>query len=433
MYTTLYKISERLMPAWLHERLIGRWGAHGLKRYTSNTLWALIVRIFNSVTSFLVTIYLVRHLGPTNYGELSYALSFVSLFGIIATLGIDNVLYRDLVKYPDRKNEYLGTAFTIRVVAGTIAGLTAAAFGLYANPDDVSRLVIILLSCTFVFTSFNIITNEFQANVAQKYPSFVTLFVVIILNLLKLGVIIAGEGVLYIAAILLLEPVLYAIFFSYIRIKHYGSFSAWRFDRGVAKSLLIDSWPFIFIAVFMALYSRIDQIMLKHLVDSAAVGIYDAALRLAEAWLFIPAIIASSLFPAIVNGKKAGTGEYRARLLLMVGVFLSLAIAVALPLSLLSKPLIALLYGAEFSGSAAVFSIYVWVGVWAVIDIVTRQYLIVENMRKTIFFLSAGTALLNTGLNFLLIPALGPAGAAWSTFISYAMMSIPLIFIYRLK
>lgn len=433
MYTTLHKISVRLMPSWMYESLIGRWGAHGLKRYTRNTLWALIVRIFNSVTSFLVTIYLVRYLGPTNYGELSYALSFVSLFGIIATLGIDNVLYRDLVKYPERKNEYLGSAFTIRVVAGLIAGVAATGFGLYANPDDVSRLVIILLSCTFVFTSFNIITNEFQANVAQKYPSFVTLIVVIILNLLKVWVIFSGEGILYIAAILLLEPILYAVFFSYIRVSHYGSFAAWRFDRQVAKSLLIDAWPFIFIAVFMTLYSRIDQIMLKHMIDSASVGVYDAALRLAEAWLFIPAIIASSLFPAIVNGKKTSVDEYRHRLLLMVGVFLALAIAVALPLSILSKPLIALLYGAQFSGSAIVFSIYVWVGVWAVIDIVSRQYLIVENMRRTIFFLSAGTAILNTGLNFLLIPTLGPAGAAWSTFISYSMMSIPLIFIYRLK
>ncbi len=433
MYSNLNLLAEKILPSWMHHKLIGRWDSKGFKKYSSNTAWALAARIFNTLTSFFVTIYLVRYLGPTNYGELSYALSFVSLFGIVATLGIDNVLYRDLIKYPEQRNVYLGTAFIIRLVAGALAGLIAASIGLLSNPDDVSKLVIALLSATFIFTAFNIITNEFQANVAQKYPSLITIAVVIILNILKLLVIFSGKGVLYFAAILLIEPVLYAILFSYIRVRYYGSFSNWKFDLKVARSLIHDAWPFIFISVFAALYSRIDQVMLKHLIDSAAVGVYDAALKLAEAWLFIPAIIASSLFPAIVNAKNISAREYRARLLTMIYVFVTLALAIALPLSLLSKPLIQLFYGAAFSGSAIVFSIYVWVSLWAVIDMVTRNFLVIENMRKTIFFMTVATALLNTGLNFILIPLFGPAGAAMSTFISYAMFSLPLIMIYRIK
>ncbi len=433
MFKILHALSLRLMPPWMYGRLIGRFDSRGMRRYTSNTLWALTARTFNIVTSFVVTIYLVRYLGPTNYGELSYAISFVGIFGILATLGIDNVLYRDLIKYPDNRDRYLGTAFVIRLIAGVVAGVVTATIGFHTNPDELSRMIIALLSMTFVFTSFNIITNEFQANVAQKYPSFVTMVVVAILNTLKVGVIVSGQGIIYLAGILLLEPILYAIFFSYIRVKHYGSFATWRFDRGVARSLIVDAWPFIFIAVFMALYSRIDQIMLKHMVDSAAVGVYDAALRLAEAWLFAPAIIASSLFPAIVNAKSVNNQEYRHRLLALVTIFVTMAIIIALPLSLFSLQIIEFFYGADFGGSGAVFSIYIWVGVWAVIDIVTRNFLIVENMRKTIFLLTAGTAILNTVLNLILIPLYGPAGAAWSTFISYAILTMPLAMIYRLK
>lgn len=173
--------------------------------------------------------------------------------------------------------------------------------------------------------------------------------------------------------------------------------------------------------------------MLKHLIDSTAVGVYDAALRLAEAWLLLPAIIASSLFPAIVNGKNLGIDEYRTRLLTMSGVFVGLAVAVAVPFSIFSDRVINLFYGSDFSGSGIVFSIYLWVGVWVAIDIVTRHYLLVENKRKTIFFLTAGTALLNTGLNFIMIPAFGPAGAAWSTFIAYAVLACPIFMIYKMK
>lgn len=421
------------MPEWIYQRIIGKWNKEGLQKYADNTFWALTARTINTISSFFVTIYLVRYLGPDNYGNLSYALSFISLFGIIATLGIDNILTRDLVKYPERKNDYLGTAFYIRLVAGVVAGLAAGTIGYFANQDDVSRLVVLLLSGTFVFSAFRVIVNEFQANVAQKYPSFITLIVVFILNVLKIAVILVGEGVLYVAAILLLEAVLYAILFTYIRFRHYGSIRHWRFNKQVAVSLLMDAWPFIFIGVFMATYSRIDQIMLKHLVDSSAVGVYDAALRIAEAWLFVPAIIANTLFPAIVNAKKTDVVEYRSRLLTLVTVFVALAICVAIPLSLFSKSIIHLLYGEAFSGSAVVFSIYIWVSVWAVIDIVTRNFLIVENMRKTIFLMTIGTAILNTLLNLVLIPAFGPAGAAWSTFISYALFSLPLIWIIKLR
>lgn len=433
MYSFLNSFAVKLLPSWIYDRLIGRWDARGIQRYAGNTLWALLARVINTLTSFFVVIYLIRYLGPTNYGELSYALSFVGLFGIIAALGIDNILYRDLVKYPEKRNVYLGTAFVIRIVAGVVTAIIAGTAGIIANPDDVSRVVILLLSGTFIFNAFSIIANEFQANVAQKYPSLVTLIVVLILNILKLVVIWRGEGILYIAAILLLEPILYAVLLSYIRVRHYGSFLNWRFDRNIAISLLRDSWPFMFIAVFITLYSRIDQIMLKHLLDSSAVGIYDAALRIAEAWLFVPAIIASSLFPAIVNAKSLGVSEYRARLLTLTATFVVVASIIALVLSLISKPLMLLLYGEAFAGSAAVFSIYAWVSVWAVIDITMRNFLIIENLRKTIFFVTVGTGLLNTALNFVLIPALGPAGAAWSTLISYAIFSLPLIMVYRLK
>lgn len=433
MYSVLNSLIRKVLPSWIYTRVIGRWNSEGLRRYTSNTLWALGARTFNTVTSFFVTVALIRYLGPDSYGSLSYAISFIGLFGIVATLGIDNILYRDLVQHPEKRNVYLGTAFGIRVGAGLLAGLLAIVVGFIANPHDVSHLVIFLLAGTFVLSSFKVIINEFQALVAQKYPSLVTVAIVVILNVLKIGVIIAGEGILYIAIILLLEQVLYAVFLSYLRVRHYGSLRAWRFDSRVARQLLYDAWPFIFIGIFMTVYSYIDQIMLKHLIDSAAVGVYDAALRIAQVWLFVPAIVASALFPAIVHAKQTSVHEYRTRLLTLVSIFVVAAVCIALPLSLLAAPIIHLIYGGAFTGSIIVFAIYIWVSVWAVIDIVARHFLIVENMRKTIFWITIGTAVLNTVLNLILIPALGPAGAAWSTFISYALFALPLIKIIRMK
>ena len=198
-------------------------------------------------------------------------------------------------------------------------------------------------------------------------------------------------------------------------------------------SLLRDSWPFIFIAAFTTIYVRIDQVMLKPLVDSSAVGLYDAAVRIAEVWLFVPAIIASSLFPAIVNARASSVQEYRKRLIVLAIFMIIIGVSVALPVSLLAEPIMVLLYGSAFAASATVFAVYVWAGIWASLDIVVRYFLIAENKRTLIFVTSFSTAVLNILLNLYLIPKYGIAGAAWSTFISYAILALPFILILTMN
>src|SRR5579864_1135586 len=94
----------------------------GFRRYFKNTSWSMGAKIASLAVSLLVSIYSARYLGPANYGELSYAVSFVGIFAFIASLGIDSVLYRDLVKHPEQRNEYMGSALVLKLVAG--AGAT---------------------------------------------------------------------------------------------------------------------------------------------------------------------------------------------------------------------------------------------------------------------------------------------------------------------
>ncbi len=422
-----------MLPAWISDRFLEYWHSTGMKRYASNTGWALATRVLSVLMSFFVTIYLVRYLGPENYGNLSYAISFVGIFSVISTLGIDNVLYRELIMYPERRNEYLGSALVLKLTAGIVAS-TATVLGAFVlAADDVSKVIILILAGTFIFNAFNVVVYEFQANVQQKYPSLVSLCVVFILNLLKLWVIAADQGILYIGAILLLESVLYATLFAYIRLRYYGSLFSWHYNQATALSILRDSWPFIFIALFASVYARIDQIMLKHLIDSTAVGIYDAAVRIAEVWLFIPGIIVSSLFPAIVNAKLTSPVEYKKRLLTLTAALVGVATLLAIVSSLVAKQLMFALYGPSFVGTAAVFSVYIWSGVFVSVSMVLHYFLLAENRRKIIFFSSLATMALNVVLNVILIPPYGVMGAASATLISYAILILPAILILRIK
>lgn len=422
-----------LVPQWIQERLEEHFGNEGLKKYVRNTTWALAAKVISVLVSFVVTIYLVRYLGPENYGKLSYAVSFLSIFAVISNLGIDSVLYRELIVYPEKRNVYLGSAFIIKLCASLLATVLTILGALLFAKDDVSQLIIIILSGTFVFKALYIIVYEFQANVQQKYPAIASLCVVLILNILKIGVITFDKGILYMGVILLIESILFATLLVYIRIKHYGSFHKWSYDKKIILSILKDSWPFIFIALFTSIYSRIDQVALRHMVDASAVGIYDAAVRIVEVWFFIPGLITASLFPAIVNSKIISIAEYKKRLFSLIGFLVGSSIIIAAITSLIAKPLIATLYGPDFIQSASVFSIYIWAGIFISINTVLYYYLLNENKQKLIFFTSLGTMILNIVLNILLIPHLGVIGAAWATLISYTILILPIIKIIKHK
>ncbi|HIE32696.1 MAG TPA: hypothetical protein EYP81_01425, partial [Thermodesulfobacteriaceae bacterium] len=96
-----------------------------------------------------------RYLGPEQFGLFSYAASFVGLFTAFATLGLDGIVVRELVKDESRVNELLGTAFWLKVAgAFLVLGLLAIAVNFTSNDTTTNYLIFIIASAT-VFQSFN--------------------------------------------------------------------------------------------------------------------------------------------------------------------------------------------------------------------------------------------------------------------------------------
>lgn len=404
-----------------------KWQHAGFQKYFRNTGWMFAAKIASLVISFIATAYIARSLGPTNYGELSYALSFSGLFGFLAGLGIDQILYRDLIKFPEKRNEYMGTAMVLRLIAGGATVIICMLSAFIFSPKDVSLILIFIVSLTFIFSSFQLLNYEFQAEVKAKYPSIISLIVVLILNILKIIVILTGQGVIYLAGIVLLEPILYTISLIYLRLKVYGTIINWNYNKDVAISILKDSFPLIFASAFFAVYARIDQVMIKNMIDTESVGLYSSAVSISEVWYFIPNIIVMSVFPAIINAKKTSEELYYKRIKKLFLVLMSVSILTALPTMLLSKYLITIIFGAGFIGALTILQIYVWSNIGAALGSLAQQILIAENLTKVLSVTTFLGMLTNVLLNIILIPKYGMVGAALATLISYFIPFISLV------
>jgi O-antigen/teichoic acid export membrane protein len=198
----------------------------------------------------------------------------------------------------------------------------------------------------------------------------------------------------------------------------------------MAKNLLKDSWPLILNLVFVSIYMRVDQVMIKEIMNSNAVGQYSAAVSLSQAWYFIPSIIGSSLFPAIVNAKNISNELYYDRLQKLYDLMVIFAIVIAIPMTFVSDFLVEILFGDEFVLTGKVLSIHVWAGVFVFLGVSTSKWILTENLQRYSSICLFIGMLSNIALNLIMIPSFGIVGAAVATIISQSISVLfaPLLF-----
>lgn len=406
----------------------------GLRRYSTNTAWGFFGRFFSLGVAFFVSVYVVRYLGPRQYGLLSYSVSFVGLFGFMANLGLDTILCRDLVKYPEKRDELLGTAFFLKFFGSLVAIFLILLISWIAGNDLYTTFLIAIIALSvFIRSPIDVINIYFQAKVLAKLPVILSLFINGFLSLLKVVLVLLDASLVYFVLVFFMESIITFAGLIYIYTINKLRVWDWRVNPQLAKELLTNSWPLVFAGVFILIYSRIDQVIIKYLMDESAVGIYDVGVRLSEVWYFIPSMIVGSLFPAIVNAKKVDEQLYQTRMSKLYSLLIYLSLIIVVPVFLLADRLVILLYGEAFIEAANVIRIYAWTSVATAIGTVVNYYLINENYTKLSLFSNFFGMLINVLLNIILIPIYGIFGAALATLISYFFIPISVLFFKKTR
>ncbi len=378
--------------------------------------------------SLLSTFYIARTLGPQNFGELSYAQSVIGILALFSAL--TGTFYRDVIRHPDQENRLLGTAWVVAFIGAFFTSALALLYVTFFSHEQLTIMVIAILCLAQFISPFSIIQNIFYAKAETKWLSITNLSVHILISTFKITAMIAGQGVLVLASIMLLEQALIALSYSFLyKHLHGGSVLKWRFDLPYMKRLVADSFPLMIITATGMISARIDQIFIKHYLDMATVGLYNVAVQLSEVWQFLPGVILAAIFPAIVNG-RAIKQSYRRRLFSLAGVFTAYGVALSLFLTLAADPIIQFIYGSSFSGSVILLKIYIWSLTGMILGFLISHFLTTENKRKILVACAIIPMILNILLNFMLIPHYGAAGAAAATVISYSIAPF-LLFTFK--
>ena len=391
----------------------------GFRRYFANTSWMFGEQVLRIIAGLFVGIWVARYLGPKQFGMFSYVTAFVAIFSTIAKLGLDGIVVRDLVNDPLKSNAYLGTAFWLKLFGGLIALVVIVFATLLISNDHTTNLYIFIIASGIIFQSFEVVDFYFQSRVLSKFVSLCKMTQLLLSSLLKIYFVLTGADLFWFVVVSFIDQLSLAVTF-YIAYKYQKNDNFYHhFDLGIAKNFLKFSWPMIFSGLVVMVYMRIDQIMIKEMLGDKELGVYSSAVRLSEAWYFIPMVITSSLFPAIVSAKKISKELYYSRLQNLYTFMVWMSIAIAIPMTFLSDWLVMLLYGEAYIGAGKILMIQTWAGVFVFLGVASSSWLTSENLQIIAFYRTLGGAIINIVLNLLLIPVYGITGAAIATLVSY--------------
>lgn len=407
----------RYLPAFMQRKLEGR---HILQKAIGNTGWLMADQAVRMGGGLLIGIWMARYLGPEQYGLFSYAIAFVMLFSSFAGLGLESIVIRKIVRDPSSRDEVLGTSFFMMLSGGLVVfGLAMGTVYLVRPDDTLSHWLVGITVAGTIFQGFNAIDFWFESQVQSKFAVLAKDSAFLLTGIVKIAFILMNAPLVAFAWAGLAEVALGSagLVISY-RANGYRV-KAWRFSPAMAVQLLRDSWPMVFSSVVTMIYLRIDQVMLGDMVGSGEVGVYSAAVRLADAWYAIPFAICTSVFPAIVEAGTVDEELFHAQLQKLYNLMALISYAVAIPVTFLSGWIVTALFGAAYAKSGPLLAMLIWAGLFTNLGAARSVFLISMNWTKVYLVSMSLGCILNLALNYLLIPIYGAMGAVVASLISY--------------
>ena len=393
-----------------------------LKKVMDSIVWLLLDKLLRMFVGIVIGIWLLRYLAPERFGMYSAALSFTALFAIVSSLGLRRVVVRELIKFPQQKTEILGSAFTLMSISGCSFWVICTLCGAwYFHDDNILFYLVSIMSLRFIFQAFEPIIHFFEAQTELKYTVYATNAAYFFSNLCKISLILFEADLLAFAMLFVFDGLLTALSLIFIFRKRGYQLSSWKYSSKIAKGLLRDSAPLIFAGVMITVNAKIDQLMLREMVNDTEVGLYAAAYRLVEILFFVPNVIKQSIFPNILEEYKRNTRQFYLKLENVLTLLYAFSYVAILSILLFSDFLIPILLGEDYLESVTAFKILSVLVLFISINVVKNSYLIIHNWTRLKLVFSIIAAATNVVANLILIPKYGMIGACYASLLSYGI------------
>ncbi len=381
-----------------------------------NILSTMLLRGISLFTAPLFS----RLLGPSGYGVVSLYTVWVGVAAIAFTLQTHGTLVNARVEYPqEQQNAYQSSVMTLSLLFYLVCSAVVIAF-----LPQVSRMlklpwVLVLLILFHAFGSFCLnflnskFTYEFKADKNMYVSVGLTLTTVVLSVIL---ILLMPDSINYYGRILALSltyGILGITVCSYVLAK-----GKTFYNREYWTLALTLALPVVFYSLSDLLLGQCDRVMLQWMMDTDMVGQYSLAYNFGGIMFTIFGALNNSWVPFYFDDMKQQRREAMHR---QAGNFLELFTVLSVGFILLAPEVYHIFAGRKFWSGTNLIPIFVSSYYLNFLCTFPVNYEYYYKKTKAVAIITVGTSLLNLGLNYVLIGAMGVSGAALATAISHGV------------
>jgi O-antigen/teichoic acid export membrane protein len=383
--------------------------------------------------------------GDESYGFYFALFNFSMILNILLDVGITNFNNRNISRYnfllPKHLSNIVGLKLVLAIVYAIFSLIIAGIIG-YSKVQF--HLLFFLIFNQFLVSFTLYLRSNITALQFFRTDSLLSVLdrslMILICSLLLYTNILGGQfSIQWFVYAQTISYIITAVITFAIVLQKAGRFKI-RFDLKFFFVFLRKSYPYALLILLMALYNRIDSVMLERLLDGTTgheqAGIYAQAFRLLDAVSMFGALVAGLLLPIfskmIKEREPIGDVVKLSFTLLMIP-----AIVIAVSSVYYDVEIMSLLYTSNTAFSADILGILMIGFVGIASTYIFGTLLTANGSMKQLNIMAFFGVLLNVGLNLILIPRMQAYGSAYASlttqlFTGAAQLILALV-IFKLK
>lgn len=383
--------------------------------------------MLSRLLGFGATIWIARQLGVDAYGIVGFAFAATLYLAVLADAGMEQLGPREVATADGSRSDLISSVLTARLLFSIVlAGLLALLSPLLLDGADAA--VLAAYGTTLIATGANArwallgLDRAGGVSVAR-----------IVAEALRAGIVLFGvrgpEDLMLVPLAQLAGDGAGAALIAGL-LRREGIDVRPAFDRRILRAVYVSARPLLLTNILALVIYNSDVLLLRGLRGTAETGLYLAAYTLINFLGVLGNTATVSLIPSL---SRLQGDAVAATPLLRTAV--ARVVAVGLPLAaggtLLAHRLIPVVFGEEYAMAGPLLAILIWSIPLLLIRSVFLAGLIATGHQQRVLHATAYSATVSVGLNLLLIPFIGPVGAAISTVLAEGVRMVAAAFFLR--
>jgi len=386
--------------------LLGRMKTSGLVRDTTHLSLSMGLRLIIQAGYFVL---LARSLGPDAYGAFAAVVAMAAVLGPFSGMGTTNLFIKNVRSGKRGAAICWGNGLLLTVISGSLFSVVLASLNYLLHFKSGSFVVIVVCISDLVLMKVTELASfGFAASDRMKQGSIQG----VVVSLLRLAGIVAHQVTLNRWVVIYLFSsflgTIYAIF--------KGS-QLWGIPTVDLKSLREDVAEGVFFSIGSSattVYNDIDKIMLSKLSDLASTGVYAAAYRVIDVSMTPVRSLVAAAYPRFftkgVDGVRA-TYSYAMALIAKAALY-GAVLFVAL---WLFAPLLPYILGTKYESAVPALRWLALIPFLRCFHVFLADALSGAGLQRFRTGVQVIVALINIGLNIVILPRYSWRGAAWTS------------------